>query len=177
MAFLDYLPLIIFFVVYKLSNIYTATWALIGASALMLVVVKLVKKSISKQQWWLFAAVVVFGGMTLAFHSDLFIKWKVTVVYAAFAVALIGAQFGGKSLIKSMLGEQLKLPEPVWRKLTFGWGAFFALMSVINLVVAYQFSQNTWVNFKLFGTTAATLVACLISGMLIYRHLPDQEKS
>ncbi|ROQ24973.1 septation protein A [Gallaecimonas pentaromativorans] len=177
MAFLDYLPLIAFFIAYKLTNIYTATWVLIGASALMLVVVKLVKKSVSKQQWWLFAAVVVFGGLTLAFRSDLFIKWKVTVVYAAFAIALIGAQMSGKSLLKSMLGEQLKLPDGVWRNITFGWGGFFLVMAALNLVVAYHFSQDAWVNFKLFGTTALSLLACVITGMVIYKHLPEEEKS
>ncbi|EKE70954.1 septation protein A [Gallaecimonas xiamenensis] len=177
MAILDYLPLIVFFVVYKLTDIYTATWALIAASALMLVVIKVIKKNISKQQWWLFAAVVLFGGLTLAFRSDLFIKWKVTVVYGAFALALLLAQLSGKSLLKSLLGSQMTLPEAVWRRMSFGWSGFFALMAGLNLVVAYHFSQDTWVNFKLFGTTALTLVACVVTGMVVYKHLPEEEKS
>ncbi|WKE66923.1 septation protein A [Gallaecimonas kandeliae] len=177
MAVLDYLPLIVFFIAYKLGGIYTATWALMASTALLLVIFKAMGKAISKQQWWLLGAVVVFGSMTLIFRDPLFIKWKVTVVYLAFALALLLAQLKGESLLKTMLGGQLTLPDGVWRNLSFGWSAFFAGLAALNLYVAYHYSQDAWVNFKLFGTTGLNLLAIVVTGMLIYKHLPEEEKS
>ncbi|WP_406663327.1 septation protein A [Gallaecimonas sp. GXIMD1310] len=176
MGLLEYLPIIIFFIVFKLTDIYLATGALMAASAALLAVLKLLGKNISKQQWWLFAAIVVFGGLTLAFRDPLFLKWKVTLVYAAFALILVTGVLTGRNPVKAILGKEMTLPAPLWNKLAWGWAGYFCAMAVLNLYIAYNYSQDLWVDFKLFGTVGLGLIAAVITGMVIYKHLPDDEK-
>lgn len=125
-----------------------------------------------------FVLVVVFGGLTLFFHNDEFIKWKVTVIYALFAGALLVSQWVMKKpLIQRMLGKELTLPQPVWSKLNLAWAVFFILCGLANIYIAFWSPQNIWVNFKVFGLTALTLIFTLLSGIYIYRHMPQEDKS
>jgi intracellular septation protein len=102
--------------------------------------------------WVSLALVVVLGGATIYFHSETFIKWKPSALYWAMGLALwLSPLLTGKNLLKALLGEQLQLPPKVWHRLNFAWIAFFGLMGILNLWVAYTFSTDTWVNFKLFG--------------------------
>ena len=117
----------------------------------------------------------VFGGMTIFFQDDNFIKWKVTIVYVVFALGLLISQLIGKPLIKGMLGKEIKLPDTVWRNINHAWVAFFAVLSVVNVVVAYQMSLDFWVNFKVFGLMALTLLYTLGTGVYIYKHMPKDE--
>ncbi len=92
-----------------------------------------------------------FGGATLYFHSDTFIKWKPTALYWLFAIILLGAKvFQGRNLMKSMMGQNMELPEPIWTNLNLAWVAFFAAMGALNIWVFLTFSQEAWVNFKVF---------------------------
>ncbi|MBA0215900.1 septation protein A [Pectobacterium brasiliense] len=176
---LDFIPLVVFFAAYKLYDIYIASGALIAATALSLVVTWVMYRKIEKMTLVTFAMVVVFGSLTLVFHNDLFIKWKVTIIYALFSAALLVSQFVMKqTLIQKMLGKELTLPQPVWGKLNFAWAMFFLVCGLVNIYIAFWLPQNVWVNFKVFGLTGVTLLFTLICGVYIYRHLPsDQEKS
>lgn len=174
---LDFLPLVVFFVFYKLYNIFVASGALIAATAIALVVSWVVYRKLEKMTIITFVLVTVFGSLTLIFHNDDFIKWKVTVIYTLFAAALLFSQWWMETpLIQSMLGKELVLPSTVWRRLNMAWALFFFICGLINIYVAFWLPESLWVNFKVFGLTALTLLFTLISGLYIWRHLPREEK-
>ncbi|AJW28941.1 intracellular septation protein A [Chania multitudinisentens RB-25] len=175
--FLDFLPLIVFFAFYKLYDIYVASGALIAATALALIFTWFKYRKVEKMTLITFAMVAVFGTLTLVFHNDLFIKWKVTVIYTLFALALLISQWVlKKPLIQRMLGKELTLPDRVWSNLNFAWAIFFIACGLANIYVAFWLSQDVWVNFKVFGLTVLTLVFTLLSGIYIYRHMPEEQK-
>ncbi|WP_156294401.1 septation protein A [Serratia oryzae] len=175
--FLDFLPLIVFFAFYKLYDIYVASGALIAATALALVFTWFKYRKIEKMTLITFVMVAVFGTLTLVFHNDLFIKWKVTVIYTLFALALLVSQLIlKKPLIQRMLGKELTLPDKVWSNLNLAWALFFLACGLANIYVAFWLQQDVWVNFKVFGLTALTLVFTLLSGIYIYRHMPAEQK-
>lgn len=175
--FLDFLPLIVFFAFYKLYDIYVASGALIVATALALVFTWIKYRKVEKMTLITFLMVLVFGTLTLIFHNDLFIKWKVTVIYSLFALALLISQLVlKKPLVQRMLGKELTLPDKVWSNLNLAWAVFFLLCGLANIYVAFWLPQSVWVNFKVFGLTALTLVFTLLSGIYIYRHMPEEQK-
>lgn len=174
---LDFLPLVVFFIVYKMYDIFYASGALIAATALALVITYWIYRTIEKSSLITFVMVTVFGTLTLAFHSDLFIKWKVTVIYAIFALVLLISQWVMKKpLIQRMLGKELELPDFVWNKLNIAWAIFFIACALANIYVAFWLPQDIWVNFKVFGLTALTLVFTVLSVVYIYRHLPREQE-
>lgn len=174
---LDFLPLVVFFVFYKLYDIYYASGALIAATALALIFTWIKYRKVEKMTLITFAMVAVFGTLTLVFHNDEFIKWKVTVIYVLFSGALLVSQLIlKKPLIQRMLGKELTLPDYVWNRLNTSWAIFFLLCGLANIYVAFWLPQEVWVNFKVFGLTVLTLVFTLLSGVYIYRHMPDEEK-
>ncbi|WP_373948054.1 septation protein A [Vibrio pomeroyi] len=172
---LDFIPLIIFFALYKMYDIYTATGALIVASALQIVLTYFIYKKIEKMQVVTFLMVAVFGGMTIFLHDDNFIKWKVTIVYALFAIGLTVSHLMGKSAIKGMLGKEITLPDAVWGKINWAWTLFFTLCAILNVYVAFSLPLDVWVNFKVFGLLIATLLFTLLTGVYIYKHLPKEQ--
>ncbi|BEN11491.1 putative intracellular septation protein A [Serratia marcescens] len=175
--FLDFLPLIVFFAFYKLYDIYVASGALIVATALALVFTWVKYRKVEKMTLITFLMVLVFGTLTLVFHNDLFIKWKVTVIYALFALALLISQWVlKKPLVQRMLGKELTLPDNVWSNLNLAWAVFFLACGLANIYVAFWLPQSVWVNFKVFGLTVLTLVFTLLSGIYIYRHMPEEQK-
>ncbi|MBE5255070.1 septation protein A [Serratia marcescens] len=175
--FLDFLPLIVFFAFYKLYDIYVASGALIVATALALVFTWVKYRKVEKMTLLTFLMVLVFGTLTLVFHNDLFIKWKVTVIYALFALALLISQWVlKKPLVQRMLGKELTLPDKVWSNLNLAWAIFFLACGLANIYVAFWLPQSVWVNFKVFGLTVLTLVFTLLSGIYIYRHMPEEQK-
>ena len=132
-------------------------------------------KKIDLMLWVSLALVTVMGGATIWFHSETFIKWKPTALYWFMGGALIVSQWVfRKNLLQVLLGGQIELPGPVWRRLGLAWIGFFALMGVLNLYVAYNFDTATWVNFKLFGGTGLMFAFFLVQGLYLSRHLgPD----
>ncbi|MCQ8866679.1 septation protein A [Vibrio splendidus] len=172
---LDFIPLIIFFALYKMYDIYTATGALIVASAVQIVLTYVIYKKVEKMQIITFLMVAVFGGMTIFLHDDNFIKWKVTIVYALFAIGLTVSHLMGKSAIKGMLGKEITLPEAVWSKINWAWTLFFTLCAILNVYVAFSLPLDVWVNFKVFGLLIATFAFTLLTGVYIYKHLPKDQ--
>ena len=172
----DLFPVILFFIVFKILGIYAATAAAIVAT---LVQIGWVKFKHGKVDTMLIASgiiVVVFGGATLVLHDETFIKWKPTVLYWFFALTLVLAELiWNKNFIRNIMQAQIKLPEPVWRKVNHVWAGFFALLGILNLYVALHYSTASWVNFKLFGTTGLMLVFVVIQSAYLSRFMEKDD--
>jgi len=170
----DLFPVILFFAAFKLSgdNIFVATWVAIIASLLQVGLFWLKNRRMEKMHIVSLGLLVVFGGMTLYFQNELFIKWKPTIFYWIFALAFITTQYvGKKNLVQRMLGNGIEAPPHVWRRLNIGWIIFFIVLGAINLLVAYNFDNDTWVKFKLFGALGATFVFALFQAYYLVRFM------
>ncbi|WP_194089170.1 septation protein A [Vibrio hibernica] len=174
--FIDFIPLVIFFFLYKSYDIYVATGALIAATAVQVTVTYFLYKKVEKMQIITFLMVAIFGGMTLFFHDDNFIKWKVTIIYSLFSIGLLVSDYIGKPVIKGMLGKEITLPDTIWKRVNIAWVIFFALCAVINIYVAYKLPLDAWVNFKVFGLLIATFAYTLLTGVYIYKYMPKETK-
>lgn len=171
---LEFVPLLVFFIVYKLAGIREAAIALIVATILQLIVLKLKYGKIEKQQLIMGGAVVFFGALSAYFNELEFLKWKVTVVYGVFTLALIISQvFFHKPLIKQLLGKEIQLPDKIWNRLNIGWAVFFLFCMIVNIIISQYFSHDAWVNFKTFGIIGLSLIATIITGIYIYRYIPQ----
>ena len=171
----DLFPIILFFVAYKFAGIFAATAVAIAATVGQIGWVWFRHRKVDTMLWVSLVIVTVFGGATLLFQNPTFIKWKPTVLYWFFAGALIfSAVVLKKNLIRKMLEAQMKLPEAVWGTLNLAWAGFFGLMGVLNLFIAYNFSEDTWVNFKLFGGMGLMIVFVLAQGMLLSRYIEEE---
>lgn len=139
------------------------------------------RKKIDGMLWISFLIVSVFGGMTIYFHNDIFIKWKPTMLYWSYAVALVVSQFAlRKNLTRTFLSkleEDMVIPETVWVKLNYIWMAFFTMMGCLNLLVAYNFSRDVWVNFKLFGSMGFMFVFLLMQIIYLSRFSKPSEET
>jgi intracellular septation protein len=154
----DFLPIALFVAVYFLSDIFYATGALMIGVTLQVVAYKLLGRTISKELQITFWASVIFGGLTLVFRNEAFIQWKPTIVNWLFCALLIGSHFvGQKNLLHRLLGHQLSLTDEIWVKLNLGWSLGFFFAGALNLWVAYNFSMEVWVSYKLIGGFALTL--------------------
>ena len=173
----DLFPVILFFTAFKMTDIYIATAVAIGATFLQIGLLALLRRKIDAMLWISLGIIVVFGGATLVLRDETFIKWKPTVLYWLFATALAGADLlFRRNLIRSMLGEQLRLPDPVWSRLNLSWIVFFALMGGVNLFVAFNFTTDQWVNFKLFGATGLMLLFVIGQALFLARHIEAESK-
>ncbi|MGH8677106.1 MAG: septation protein A [Burkholderiales bacterium] len=174
----DIFPVVLFFVAFKFFGIYVATATAIGATVLQVGWTWLRHRKVDNMLWASLAIIVVFGGATLLLHDETFIKWKPTVLYWFFAAALFVAErIFGKNLIRAMMGKQMALPEPIWQKLNLSWVAFFALMGAANLYVAFNFSTDTWVNFKVFGGIGLLLAFAFAQALMVSRFIEEEEKN
>jgi intracellular septation protein len=151
-----------------------ATVVVIAATLAQVLWLKSRGRKVDAMLWVSLALVVVLGGATIYFQSETFIKWKPSALYWAMGLALwLAPLLTGNNLLKVLLGEQLQLPPKVWHRLNFAWIAFFGLMGILNLWVAYTFSTDTWVNFKLFGGIGLMLLFTLAQGLVLARYLEE----
>ena len=162
----DLFPVILFFVAFKIFNVYVATGTAIAATIAQIGWVKWRHGKVDTMLWVSFAIIAVFGGATLILHDETFIKFKPTILYWVFATILLG----------SNLFLKLTLPTKVWNQVNLGWSLFFVLLGVVNLYVAFNFSTDAWVNFKLFGATGMMLVFVLLQAMVLSKYMPEEEK-
>ena len=161
---IDFLPIVAFFGVYLVADIYTATIALMAAAALQIAIFKLKGWSIAGQMWVVFWGAVIFGAMTLAFRDPLFIQWKPTIVYWIMAVVIVGSRFVGKGdHVQRALGKVLTLPDRAWRTLAWGWSLAMVAAGIANLYVAYQFSETAWVTYKFVSAFALPVLLTVLS--------------
>lgn len=167
----DFLPILVFFLAYRLGGVYTATAAAIAATVAQLAWVRLSGRRIEPMHWLGLAVIVVFGGATLLLHDETFIKWKPTVLYWLFASVLAGGVlFARRNLIRSLMGAQIDLPDAIWSRLNLAWIGFFAAMGVANLYIAFNYPTETWVNFKLFGSLGLTVAFVMAQAVYLGRH-------
>jgi len=170
----DLFPVVLFFVAFKLADIYVATATAIAATFVQVAWLKLRRKRVEPMLWSSLAIIVVFGGATLLLQDETFIKWKPTVLYWLFAAVLGGASIAGRNLIRAMLSEHMQLPELVWSRLNLSWIGFFAFMGALNLYVAYNYSTDLWVNFKLFGGMGLMLLFVLAQALVLGRYAEEK---
>jgi len=157
--FIEFVPVALFAAVFFYSrDIYLSTTVLMVAIAAQAALEYLTTRRIEKKTQIIFWISMLFGGATLLFRNELFIQWKPSIINWLFAGSLLASQFFGKeNLLKRMLGAQLRLPDPVWQRLNLGWSLGFFIAGALNLVVAFNFSLEFWVSYKLIGGFAITL--------------------
>lgn len=203
--FFDMLPLILFFVAFKVADsnaesaarfateqfgfavsggivgateapVLIATLVVMAATLLQIAFLVLNRKKVDTMLWVTFGLVTVLGGATVWFADPTFIKWKPSVLYWVMAVVFwVSQAFFGKNLLQVLAGAQMELPKRDWLRLNLAWVAFFALMGVLNLYVAYNFSTATWASFKVFGLTGLMLVFMVAQGIYIARVADPEE--
>jgi len=172
----DLLPVLAFFVAFQVAGIYVATAVAIATTFVQVAWLKLRGRRVDAMLWASLAIIVVFGGATLVLQDETFIKWKPTVLYWMLGVVLGGATLlFRRNLVRSMLSEQVQLPDPVWSRLNWSWVGFFVFMGALNLYVAYNYSTDLWVNFKLFGGMGLMLVFIVVQAFVLARHVEDRE--
>ncbi len=172
----DLFPVILFFAAYQLYDIYVATAVAIAASILQVSYLALRRQKIETMHWVTLGLLVVFGGLTLMLRDPTFIKWKPTVVNWMFAGAfLISGLTMQRSLLQRMMDHAITLPEPVWKRLNLAWVGFFVALGVVNLYVAFNFSEAIWVNFKMFGLLGLTLLFVVGQGLFLARYMEEEQ--
>lgn len=190
---IDFFPVILFFIGYKFFGdlppqwiemvnhipfvtispdepkdaIYFATVLIILATIIQNIVHRIVFKKLEKMHLISLGILIAFGALTLAFKDPDFIKWKVSIFNWVFALVIIGSQFiGSKSLVERMMEHAIVVPKKIWEQVNMSWAAFFAFVSFVNIYVAYNYSEDTWVDFKLFGVLGMTLIFMIAQGAL-----------
>ncbi|WP_020560092.1 septation protein A [Thiofilum flexile] len=194
----DFLPVVIFFLIYKfygdippqwieLANrlplveltpgepkhaILLATLGIIIATLIQNIVHFVIYRKLERMHVISLAILIAFGSLTLAFRDGNFIIWKVTVINWLFAAVFLGSEWVGerKPLVERMMGKALQVPRPIWLKANRLWVGFFLVLGILNLIVAYNFSETAWVNFKLFGVLGLTLVFVIAQAFYLQRH-------
>ena len=175
----DLFPILLFFVAYKMYDIYVATAVAIAAAFVQTGLFWLKHRKFEKMHVITLLILIVFGGLTLILRDPVFIKWKPTVVNWLFGLSFFGSQFiGERTLVERMMGHAITVPGPVWRRLNWAWILFFIAMGLINIYVAYNYSEETWVNFKLFGMMGLTLVFVFAQAFYLGRYMvPDEDNN
>lgn len=172
----DLFPVILFFVAFKFFGIYTATAVAMVATIAQIIYSKIRHGKVEKMLLISGVIITVFGGATLLLKDPTFIQWKPTVLYWLFSASLVGGQLiFKKNIIRNMMEKQISLPEAVWAKLNFSWAALFLALGFLNLYVAFNYSQNAWVNFKLFGVTGIMFVFIILQTLVLNKYLPKDD--
>ena len=173
---IDLLPAVVFFAFYALGDIYTATAAVIAACIVQTFGYRLVARKYDKAHLLTLGLAIVFGGATLALRDPEFIKAKPTLIYGLMALAFLGSHFFGKELlVKRMLGKAFALPDSHWSRLNLCWVGFFVVQAGANVLVAANFSEVIWVNFKTFGDVALMLIFMLVQFYYLREYLVAAE--
>lgn len=174
----DLFPVILFFLAYKQFGIFVATGVLMAATAGQITVSWVRARKVEKLHVVTFVVVLAFGSATILLRDPVFIKWKPSIVYWLLAAGFLGSQLlGRRPLTRSLLGSAFEMPDRNWNRLNIVWVAFFTLMGGLNLFVAYHFSEDTWVNFKLFGLMGLTLAFVIGQSVILREHLAETPAS
>ncbi|APB98848.1 septation protein A [Polynucleobacter asymbioticus] len=172
----DLFPIILFFIAYKFGGIYQATIVAMVATIVQILWVYYRHRKIDAMQWVSLIMIMVFGSLTIFLHDSTFILLKPTALYWLFSgVLFVSAQFFNKNWIQVLMGKQITLKpthaHTVWHQLNLAWSAFFFFMGFLNLYIAFEYSEETWVNFKLFGSTGLLIAFVIAQGFWMSRHI------
>lgn len=174
----DFFPIVLFFIGYKLFGIYTATLIAIIASFVQVIFYRLVYHRFEKMQIISLAIVTVLGGATLFFHDPVFIKWKPTGIYwLAALLFVLSPLLIKRPLIQKIMEKNIQLPTKIWYRLNYLWALFFIIMGSANVYVAYYYSLDAWVNFKLFGCLGLTLLFVFLQAFYLAKHIKHHEET
>jgi intracellular septation protein len=174
----DFFPILLFFVAYKVYDIYVATAVAIVSSIVQVAWYWARHRRFETLHLVTLVLIIVFGGLTLALHDETFIKWKPTIINWLFAAAFLASQFiGEKNLVQRLMGANVTLPAFVWPRLNLGWVLFFLFLGAANLYVMTYYDTDTWVNFKLFGMMGLTLLFVIGQGFYLMRYLQEPEQA
>ena len=161
------------------SAILLATAVAIVATMLQVGYLLVRGRKVDNMLWLSLAVILVAGGATIYFHDDLFIKWKPTILYWAFALALLVAQvFYKKNLMRSVMEANIKLPDPVWSRIGYSWILFFVGMGLLNLLMAFvvfRSDTSAWVSFKLFGFTGIFFAFIVLQTMMLSKYIKEED--
>lgn len=173
----DLFPVILFFIAFKIKGIFVATAIAIAATVVQIIWTKYRHGKVDTMLWVSFAIVGVFGGATLFLHDETFIKFKPSVLYWLFSlILLVSNAFFKKNLIRAMLAEKMALPARVWNRLNLSWSLFFLVLGFINLYVAFNYSTDVWVNFKLFGFTGMMLAFIIAQSAWLAKYIDEKKE-
>ena len=174
-ALFELLVVILFFITYVFTkNIVLATAVALVAGVIQAAFIWIKYKKLQTMQWVSLLLIVIFGGATIVFKDAHFIMWKPSILFWLLAAALLASQLLGKNALQATMGKEITLPDAVWRKLTFAWVLFLAMMGVLNLWVAYRFTEAQWVNYKLFGSTGLLIAFVLVQTAYRSRFIPKE---
>ena len=161
-------PVVLFFIFYKIYDIYIATAALMFATYMQIIIAHFLKKKIEKILIFTAVVVTIFGGMTIFFQDNAFIMWKPSIIYWVIGAGIVIAdKFYDKNLVKISLSSQVKLANKYWTNLSLSTASFFIFLGFLNIYVAQNFTEDTWVNFKLFGMTGLLFIYVILMGLYI----------
>lgn len=196
----DLFPVILFFAVFKLAGsnpetaqtfatyiayqadplhlpVLFATATAIMATMVQILWVKLRHGKVDTMLWVSFGIILVFGGATLLLHDEAFIKIKPTALYWLFALVLLFSKIiFKKNLIRSLMQEKMRLPDSIWNRLNLAWSGFFIFLGILNLYVAWNFSTDLWVNFKLFGATGIMFIFIILQAFMVSKYIEEDKK-
>ena len=172
----DFFPILLFFLAYKVFDIYVATASAIAASFIQVGFYWWKHHRIEYMHIVTLVLIVVFGGATLLLRDEIFIKWKPTIVNWLFGAVFLGSRFvGDRPVIQRMLGQNFSLPSAIWLQLNMLWTVFFLALGALNLYVAYRFDTNTWVNFKMFGMMGLTVLFVIAQSVYLARYIKEDD--
>jgi intracellular septation protein len=179
--FFDLFPVIVFFIAFKFGDIYAATAVAMAATLIQIILIAIKHKKVEPMQWASLVLIMIFGGLTIGLQDKTFIQWKPTILYWLFSIGLIGsAVILKKNLIQAAMAHQVTLKPGVsndlWKKLNNAWAIFFAVMGCMNLYVAYQYDEATWVNFKLFGSMGILFIFIIAQGIWLNKFVIHDKK-
>jgi intracellular septation protein len=172
----DLFPVILFFIAFKFFGIFTATAVAIVATIAQIIYCKIRHGVVDKMLLVSGVIITIFGGATLLLKDPTFIQWKPTILYWLFAASLVGAQFiFKKNPMRALMEKQINLPNNVWGNLNLAWALLFVALGFLNLYVAFNYSQDTWVNFKLFGITGIMFVFIILQTLVLSKYLSNED--
>ncbi|HVI16250.1 MAG TPA: septation protein A [Pseudolabrys sp.] len=172
---LDIGPLVLFFAANAKFGIYVATGAFMVAILVALAVSYAMTRHLAVMPLVTAVIVLIFGGLTLVLHDDLFIKLKPTIIYALFGATLVGGLAFGKPLLGMVFDSVFHLREEGWRKLTWRWAIFFFVLALINEIVWRTQTTDFWVSFKLFGVVPLTFLFAALQVPLLNKYSIEKE--
>ncbi len=161
----------------ELAAVIAASLAAIFATVVQIGWLLARRKGVKPTVWISAVLIVIFGGLTVWLHNEWFIKWKPSILYWIFAAVLAGGKwFWGRNLLGALLSSELELPARIWDRLLYSWAIFFTGIGAVNLLVAYSWTTDAWVNFKTFGLLGLTLVFSILTGVYVSRYLKPQNE-